>query len=67
MDILKINDRNQIALPKDIRKQFDLKAGDYLTCVDAGDGFIIMRKLNLKSVMEPSHEPRARLAEGDKP
>ena len=46
MDLIKIQNKYQITLPKAVREFFDLKVGDYVE-IDKNDGKILLRPVSV--------------------
>ena len=52
MPLTKVDERGRILLPKEIRKQMNLKPGEEIFAVNAGRDTILLKKVNIKEMVE---------------
>ncbi|MDP3104738.1 MAG: AbrB/MazE/SpoVT family DNA-binding domain-containing protein [Candidatus Methanoperedens sp.] len=52
MQLTKIDERGRILLPKDIRKELNLKPSEEMFVMNAGKEIIVLKKVNVKKIIE---------------
>lgn len=52
MQLTKIDERGRILLPKDIRKELNLKPSEEMFVMNAGNEIIVLKKVNVKKIIE---------------
>jgi AbrB family transcriptional regulator (stage V sporulation protein T) len=56
MPITKLDDKGRILLPSDLRRKANLKEGDEFAVDSLGEGTFIIRKIDLRSLLEEAIE-----------
>lgn len=56
MPLAKIDDRGRIQLPTNLRQRMKLKIGDEFVAEDLGEDTIILKKINLRVLLEDAIE-----------
>jgi AbrB family transcriptional regulator (stage V sporulation protein T) len=56
MPVTKLDDKGRILLPSEIRKAEKLKEGDEFAVDSIGDGVFIIKKIDLRSLLEEAIE-----------
>ncbi len=64
MLLIRIDDRRRVQLPSNLRRKMKLKEGDEFVAEDLGEGTIILKKVNLRTLLEDAIE-KAKLIDLD--
>lgn len=56
MPLAKIDDRGRVQLPSNLRHKMMLKEGDEFVAEDIGEDTIILKKINLRALLEDAIE-----------
>jgi AbrB family looped-hinge helix DNA binding protein len=56
MPVTKLDDKGRILLPSDLRRKANLKEGDEFAIDSLGEGTFIVKKIDLKSMLEDAIE-----------
>ncbi len=56
MPVTKLDDKGRILLPNDLRRKANLKEGDEFAIDSLGEGVFIVKKIDLKSMLEEAIE-----------
>jgi AbrB family transcriptional regulator (stage V sporulation protein T) len=65
MPLAKVDDRGRVQLPSNLRQRMKLKMGDEFVAEDLGEDTIILKKINLRVLLEDAIE-KAKLIDLDK-
>lgn len=65
MPLAKVDDRGRLQLPSNLRQRMKLKIGDEFIAEDLGEDTIILKKINLRVLLEDAIE-KAKLIDLDK-
>ena len=52
MSLAKIDERGRVQLPSRLRQKMKLKEGDEFVAEDVGDDTIVLKKINLRALLE---------------
>ena len=66
MPLAKIDERGRVQLPSRLRQKMKLKEGDEFVAEDLGEDTIILKKINLRALLEDAIE-KAKSVDLDKP
>ena len=56
MPLAKVDDRGRVQLPSSLRYRMKLKEGDEFLAEDLGDDTIVLKKINLRALLEDAIE-----------
>ncbi len=56
MPVTKLDDKGRILLPNDLRRKANLKEGDEFAIDSLGEGIFIIKKIDLRSMLEEAIE-----------
>ena len=56
MPLAKIDERGRVQLPSRLRQKMKLKEGDEFVAEDLGDDTIVLKKINLRALLEDAIE-----------
>jgi AbrB family transcriptional regulator (stage V sporulation protein T) len=56
MPLAKVDDRGRVQLPSNLRHKMKLKVGDEFVAEDLGEDTIILKKINLRTLLEDAIE-----------
>jgi AbrB family looped-hinge helix DNA binding protein len=56
MPLAKVDDRGRVQLPSNLRHRMKLKVGDEFVAEDIGEDTILLKKINLRALLEDAIE-----------